>query len=43
MINEPGSIHEDVDSTPGLAQWVQDSVAMSRGVGGRCVSDLELL
>ena len=31
----PTSIHENVGSIPGLAQWVM-SIAMSYGVGYRC-------
>ena len=30
------SIHEDVDSIPGLAQQIGTSVAMNCGVGYRC-------
>ena len=38
------SVHEVVDSIPGLAQWVKGSrVAVNRGVGHRHVSDLALL
>ena len=37
------SIHEDVDSIPGLAQWVKgSSVETSCGVGHRCILGPEL-
>ena len=43
-IMNPASIHEDVGSLPGLAQWVKGSgSAVSCGVGRRYSSDLALL
>ena len=36
----PTSIHEDLSSIPGLAQWVNGSgIAVSCGIGQRCSSD----
>ena len=37
------SIHKDMGSIPGLAQWVGSGVAMSCGVSHRCGLDPALL
>ena len=42
VVMNPTSIHEDMSSILGLAQWV-NSVAVSCGVGCRCGSDPVLL
>ena len=42
VVMNPTSIHEDMSSILGLAQWV-NSVAVSCGVGCRCGSDPVLM
>ena len=38
VVTNPGRVHEDADSSPGLTQWIKGS-GMSCGVGRGCGSD----
>ena len=42
-VMNPTSIHKDVGSIPGLAQWLRTGVAMSYSVGRRHALDPVLL